>query len=308
MKTARSTSPCCRFWIDKIKAANGTTIGINAILTVWSSLSKTMLRRKTSTNALKKSKPRIPRLSEQSSSCDTVCLFKCFCHHFTLIFHQFLGQYNLHAVQDTDRQLTELGREQASITGSRLAELVKHYRSKTPKDDNGNQSPLTLNVVKSTMTRATQTADIILKQFPEVKEHRSCDLIREGAPCEPDPPFPEWNPTPSVRPFQYSYRIWMINDFFTGFFHRRLANWGSVSKIHPQSRSGSNPRFCGHFGLPWQCHSLLCVPSFAISSGGMASLRCPQWKYYCDECEQERWRDCHSTWWIWTLARWQVDF
>ena len=166
-----------------------------------------MLRRKTLTNALKRSKPRIPRLSEQSSSCDTVCLFNFFLSPLTLIFHQFLGQYNLHAVQDTDRQLTELGREQASITGSRLAELVKHYRSKTPKDDNGNQSPLTLNVVKSTMTRATQTADIILKQFPEVKEHRSCDLIREGAPCEPDPPFPEWNPTPSVRPFQYSYRI-----------------------------------------------------------------------------------------------------
>ena len=96
-----------------------------------------------------------------------------------------LGQYNLHAIQDADRQLTDLGREQASITGNRLSELVKHYRSKTAKDDNGNQSPLTLNVVKSTMTRATQTADIILKHFPEVQEHQSCDLIREGAPCPP---------------------------------------------------------------------------------------------------------------------------
>ena len=91
----------------------------------------------------------------------------------------------MHAIQDADRQLTDLGREQASITGNRLSELVKHYRSKTAKDDNGNQSPLTLNVVKSTMTRATQTADIILKHFPEVQEHQSCDLIREGAPCPP---------------------------------------------------------------------------------------------------------------------------
>ena len=105
----------------------------------------------------------------------------------------------MHAVQDVDRQLTDLGREQANITGKRLSELVKHIRNKTPKDDNGNQPPLTLNLVKSTMTRATQTANIILKHFPEVTEHQSDDLIREGAPCPPDPPFPEWDPSPSVR-------------------------------------------------------------------------------------------------------------
>ncbi len=74
---------------------------------------------------------------------------------------------------------------------------------KTPKDENGNQTPLTVNFVKSTMTRATQTANIILKHFPEVTEHQSCDLIREGAPCPPDPPFPEWDPTPSVSFFFY---------------------------------------------------------------------------------------------------------
>ena len=29
------------------------------------------------------------------------------------------------------------------------------------------------------MTRATQTANIILKQFPEIQEYQTCDLIRE---------------------------------------------------------------------------------------------------------------------------------
>ena len=53
------------------------------------------------------------------------------------------------------------------------------------KDENGNQTELSVNFVKSSMTRATQTANIILKHFPEVTEHQTCDLIREGAPCPP---------------------------------------------------------------------------------------------------------------------------
>ena len=43
-------------------------------------------------------------------------------------------------------------------------------------------------LVKSTMTRATETANIILKQIPEIEE-ASCDLLREGDPCMPDPPI-----------------------------------------------------------------------------------------------------------------------
>jgi len=107
------------------------------------------------------------------------------------------GQYNLEATKDSERYLTELGKEQADFTGKRLSELVKHLKTKTPKDLNGNPSPLTVNFVKSTMTRATETANIILKHFPEIQDHQSCDMIREGAPCPPDPPYPEWDPSPS---------------------------------------------------------------------------------------------------------------
>ena len=74
-------------------------------------------------------------------------------------------------------------------------------KTKTVKDENGNPSPLKVNFIKSTMTRATETADIILKHFPEVKDHKSCDLIREGAPCPPDPPFPEWDVSAAVSIF-----------------------------------------------------------------------------------------------------------
>ena len=90
-----------------------------------------------------------------------------------------------------------MGQEQADSTGQRLVQYIKHLQTKTTKDENGNSTPLTINFVKSSMTRATQTANIILKHFPEVTEHQTCDLIREGAPCPPDPPYPEWNPSDS---------------------------------------------------------------------------------------------------------------
>jgi len=49
------------------------------------------------------------------------------------------------------------------------------------------------------MTRATETAQIILKYFPDV-EAASCDLIREGAPCEPVPNVLAgfWDPEPHL--------------------------------------------------------------------------------------------------------------
>ena len=54
-------------------------------------------------------------------------------------------------------------------------------------------------LVKSTMTRATETANIILKHLPQDIQQSSCNLIREGAPCPPEPPISHWDPEPQVR-------------------------------------------------------------------------------------------------------------
>ena len=54
-------------------------------------------------------------------------------------------------------------------------------------DGQGNKCENDVKLVKSTMTRATETADIILKQLPEI-EHSSCNLLIEGDPCLPEPP------------------------------------------------------------------------------------------------------------------------
>ncbi|XP_029998606.1 serine/threonine-protein phosphatase PGAM5, mitochondrial isoform X2 [Sphaeramia orbicularis] len=87
------------------------------------------------------------------------------------------SQYNLSGVGDKERVLTSLGREQAELTGLRLAALGLKYDV----------------LIHSSMTRATETAHIISKHLPGV-ELMSCDLLREGAPIEPVPPVTHWKP------------------------------------------------------------------------------------------------------------------
>ena len=72
------------------------------------------------------------------------------------------------------------------------------------KDENGNELPLRVRLVKSTMTRATQTGDIVLERLAAagaaVDEVKACDLIQEGAPCVPEPPIGKdlWDPGADV--------------------------------------------------------------------------------------------------------------
>lgn len=87
------------------------------------------------------------------------------------------SQYNLSGVSDKERFLTPLGREQAQFTGQRLAALGLKYDL----------------LIHSSMTRATETANIISKHLPGV-DLVSCDLLREGAPIEPVPPVTHWKP------------------------------------------------------------------------------------------------------------------
>ena len=100
----------------------------------------------------------------------------------TLVFVRH-GQY-IHAKSglDADRVLTALGKEQAVITGKRLATLFPE----TTKID---------KIVYSTMARATETFDIICKQLPYNVPNEPSDLIREGCVYRPIPKHPRWQPT-----------------------------------------------------------------------------------------------------------------
>ncbi|KAJ8415387.1 hypothetical protein AAFF_G00423670 [Aldrovandia affinis] len=122
------------------------------------------------------------------------------------------SQYNLNGNGDKEKILTALGREQAEFTGQRLAALGLKYDI----------------MVHSTMTRATETANIIstpprsgsslsLSQSQQsCVEMVSCDLLREGAPIEPVPPVSHWKPDAA----QYHEDGARIEAAFRRYVHR----------------------------------------------------------------------------------------
>ncbi|XP_021925691.1 serine/threonine-protein phosphatase Pgam5, mitochondrial-like isoform X2 [Zootermopsis nevadensis] len=96
--------------------------------------------------------------------------------HLLLIRH---GQYNMSGKSDEERILTDLGRKQAKLTGLRLQELSMPYT----------------RLVRSTMTRANETAQIILSSLPAIPVSDCC-LLEEGSPIPPEPPIGSWKPEP----------------------------------------------------------------------------------------------------------------
>jgi serine/threonine-protein phosphatase PGAM5 len=72
-------------------------------------------------------------------------------------------------------ELTDIGREQAFLTGKRLSQLLKHKAVRC--------------IYHSDMIRAKQTAEQIGKSFPGI-ELRESSLLSEGIPADPDPPSP----------------------------------------------------------------------------------------------------------------------
>lgn len=98
--------------------------------------------------------------------------------HILLIRH---GQYFLKGKTDKERFLSDVGRKQAEFTGQRLKALNISWDL----------------MIKSTMTRAQETGDLICKYLPGLKIE-NCSLIEEGAPIPPEPPIGHWRPEPSV--------------------------------------------------------------------------------------------------------------
>jgi len=107
--------------------------------------------------------------------------------HVFLVRH---GQYLSKERSDREKRLTHLGREQLILTGRRLREVGFEYDA----------------VVSSTMTRARESAKIIIDQLRNVGEVSPTDslssplsisvdkLLEEGAPLPPEPPLDFWQP------------------------------------------------------------------------------------------------------------------
>jgi len=126
------------------------------------------------------------------------------------------GQYNQEGKTDEENYLTQLGRRQADVTGQRLALLYARYLKKTDETGKEVTDKKNFKLVKSSMTRATETANIILEHLPGDIQHSSCDLIREGPPCPPEPPITSWNP----EPHEFYQEGARIEAAFRKYFHR----------------------------------------------------------------------------------------
>lgn len=116
--------------------------------------------------------------------------------HILLVRH---GQYQ-YAEDDLDCHLTPLGREQTDLTGQRLAQLNYPYA----------------RIVYSTMTRAIESTDEIIKHLPGVPAV-PCDFVREGAPFPPEPEVPGWPPE-GKKAFEVDGR--RIESAFQHYIHR----------------------------------------------------------------------------------------
>ncbi|XP_075983500.1 serine/threonine-protein phosphatase Pgam5, mitochondrial-like isoform X2 [Anticarsia gemmatalis] len=116
--------------------------------------------------------------------------------HLILIRH---GQYHVDKPSDKERILTDLGRVQADLTGKRLASLGIKWDL----------------LVRSTMTRAQETASIIARHLDPQIPTKDCQLLEEGAPIPPEPPVGHWKPEKSF--FQDNARI---EAAFRKYFHR----------------------------------------------------------------------------------------
>jgi len=95
--------------------------------------------------------------------------------HILLIRH---GQYNLAGKTDQERYLTDLGRDQARLTGVRLADLSFPYT----------------RIIHSNMTRAIETAEILQKSLPKIPSLPADGILREGSPIQPEPRVSSWRP------------------------------------------------------------------------------------------------------------------
>jgi serine/threonine-protein phosphatase PGAM5 len=121
--------------------------------------------------------------------------------HIILVRH---GQYDETHKEDEKRILTSLGREQADLTGKRIAEMIRgemqrhdatttttNTTTSTTGDDGGDcrRSPCRVKILRvSNLARAKETADIIARHLDESVEIGSPDpLLNEARPCHTIP-------------------------------------------------------------------------------------------------------------------------
>jgi serine/threonine-protein phosphatase PGAM5 len=114
-----------------------------------------------------------------------------------------------HGQYDANGDLTVLGKEQANMTAVRLAQLLKGRKVRC--------------IYHSDMPRAKQTAEEVVKLFPDIPV-KETTLLAEAIPAEPNPPTsncPAYIPAEGER----------LEKAFRSFFARPLGECGEAVDI-----------------------------------------------------------------------------
>jgi serine/threonine-protein phosphatase PGAM5 len=128
--------------------------------------------------------------------------------HLIMIRH---GQYDL---KDKSRKgLTDLGKEQAELTGKRLGDMAKGAIS----DFYGKRKIRIVHLYHSNLTRAAETASIISKHLKDSNVEIVEDpMLAEGWPCLPDP----YKDPACVRPSKLFEESARVEAVFRKYCHR----------------------------------------------------------------------------------------
>merc|ERR1712241_1600241 len=145
------------------------------------------------------------------------------------------------------------------MTGCRLAELSLPYT----------------HIIRSNMSRAVETADLISAHLPEVKVLPTDGLLREGGPIEPEPRSSRWRP--ELVTWSDGARI---EAAFRKYFHRaEPSQTGDSYEIMVCHANVIRYFVCRALQLPPEAwgrislkHASLTI--LTIGSTGRVSLRC----------------------------------
>ncbi|VDK44556.1 unnamed protein product [Anisakis simplex] len=108
----------------------------------------------------------------------------------------FLIRHGQYAMDTDEKNLTPLGREQAVLLGKRLAESGKKFDV----------------LIMSSMTRACETANLILKEISPMQTKVDA-ILEEGAPYPPEPSVTHWKPKQKVSLFFEFDFLFYLNSF-----------------------------------------------------------------------------------------------
>ena len=177
--------------------------------------------------------------------------------HIILVRH---GQYDESSDDDAKRSLTKIGRQQAKLTGQRLASMLMRARNKTRNNNNMKSTPCTVTKLHtSDMTRAKETAHIIAHYLPmegdddddngggggddgtiHIKRMAPDPLLNETLPAPMIPIRPDVMVDATVQDTIINANHHKVEEAFQKYFYRQQTTTTTSTTISSNSSSSSS--------------------------------------------------------------------